>query len=79
MLISNLQSESAVARGVATLDHALQLASLEALAVVVAALEALAVLVTMLEWMTVCVSVLVKTAGVLAEDQADQVLLPSLG
>lgn len=82
------------ATGVATLDQALQLGSLEALAESLAealaeldhALQSpslegaaeLAVLVTVFETTIVLESVVVKTAGVLSEDQADQVFSGSL-
>lgn len=78
------------ATGVAILDQALQLGSLEALGEALAepdhafqlgSLEAaaeLAVLVTVFETRIVLESVVVMTAGVLSEDQADQVLPGSL-
>jgi len=82
----------AAAAGVATLDQALQLASLEALGVAEALAELdhasqsplleagaeLAVLVMVFETMRTLESVVVMTAGVLSDDQADQVLSPSL-
>jgi len=66
-----LGSLEALAEALAELDHALQSPSPEAAAEV-------AVLVTVFETRIVLESVVVMTAGVLSEDQADQVLTGSL-